>query len=538
MNRSRILYHLVKADFLERVRRYSFLLTLAFAVFLGYEAYAGNIVIRLDNYRGVYNSAWLGALMGIVASCFLTLVGFYIVKNSIQRDQETRVGQILATTPMSKSFYTVAKTISNFAVLAAMVLVLGVAALCMQFLRAEYRQVELWVLLAPLLLFALPAMAFTAALAVWFETLPVLRGGVGNVIYFFVWIALLTGGGISTVERGGPVSNAVYFEDFSGIASVMTQMQSALREVDPGYKSDFELNLNIGGREVPTKRFLWSGIRWSNVLLLGRLTWFGLATAVALLASLFFHRFDPAREYFARARTRPAMPLMPHDEPTMADVSAVAKTSSGHLTPLASGGLKEQFPHLVAAELRLMLKGHRWWWYLVAGGLFIGCLASPLEASRRGVIVVAWLWPILLWSQMGCRERRYSTESLIFSSQGILQRQLPAAWTAGVLASLLTGGGLGIRLLLARDLPGIAAWTVAALFIPSLALALGVWSGSSKLFEALYTVWWYVGALNHVPGADYIGTTAAARRPATYLVLTVILLTACYLGRRARLAYS
>ena len=31
MNQARVLYHMVRADFLERVRRYSFLLTLAFA---------------------------------------------------------------------------------------------------------------------------------------------------------------------------------------------------------------------------------------------------------------------------------------------------------------------------------------------------------------------------------------------------------------------------------------------------------------------------------------------------------------------------
>lgn len=109
---------MARADFLERVRRYSFLLTLV-----------GN------EYRGVYNSAWIGMLMTIWCSTWLSLVGFYIVKNSIRRDSDTRVGQILAATPMPKAIYTLAKTLSNFAVLACMVLVLMLAALAMQFLR-------------------------------------------------------------------------------------------------------------------------------------------------------------------------------------------------------------------------------------------------------------------------------------------------------------------------------------------------------------------------------------------------------------------
>src|ERR1017187_240168 len=170
MTGMRVLYHLVRADFLERVRRYNFLVTLAFAVYLGYCCATGKIVIRLDEYRGIYNSASLGCLMTLVATTFLSLIGFYIVKNAIQRDQETRVGQILATTPMTKSFYTVAKMISNFAVLAAMIVVMALAAVLMQWFKAEDPHVHLWMLLSPFLLFALPAMAFTGALAVLFET--------------------------------------------------------------------------------------------------------------------------------------------------------------------------------------------------------------------------------------------------------------------------------------------------------------------------------------------------------------------------------
>jgi hypothetical protein len=176
---TRVLGQMVKADFKERARRTSFLVTLAFTVYVGYETFAGGIVINLDKYRGVYNSAWVGALMAAVTSCFLSLVGFYIVKGSIERDEQTRVGRILAATPMTKTFYTVAKALGNFAVLSSMVAVMAVAALLMQLLRGEDRVVHVGALLGPLALIALPVMAFVAALAVLFETLPVLRGGVG-----------------------------------------------------------------------------------------------------------------------------------------------------------------------------------------------------------------------------------------------------------------------------------------------------------------------------------------------------------------------
>jgi hypothetical protein len=231
MIRSRALYHMVRADFLERVRRYSFLLTLAFSVYLAYAVYAGQMVLKLDEYRGMDNSAWLGSVVGLVASMWLTLVGFYIVKNAIQRDRETRVGQILATTPIGKSFYTLSKTLSNFAVLAAMVLVLALGSIVIQLFHRADPHIDLIALVSPVLLLGLSAVAVTAALAVLFESLPVLRGGVGNILYVFLWIFLLVLGANGVVKGSGNYE-VNPFIDFSGIVSVMSQMQKQVDSLD------------------------------------------------------------------------------------------------------------------------------------------------------------------------------------------------------------------------------------------------------------------------------------------------------------------
>jgi hypothetical protein len=193
---------------------------------------------------------------------------------------------------------------------------------------------------------------------------------------------------------------------------------------------------------------------------------------------------------------------------------------------------------VVAAELRLMLQGHKWWWYAVAGALFVACVASPVAASSGGVILAAWIWPMLVWSQMGSREARYATGALIFSSPRALQRQLPAVWVAGVLVTLATGGGLAIRLLIARDWHELAGFAAAVCFIPSLALALGILTGGSKFFEALYTAWWYTGAAHHLRGGDFTGTVAASSTPVVYLALTGLLLAVCWTRRRTQLAYA
>lgn len=525
MNAPRVLYQMARADFLERIRRYSFLVTLAAALLLAYNVAAENVWIVVGNgYRGVYNSAWIGMLMTVCCSTFLSLVGFYIVKNSVQRDSDTRVGQILAATPMRKPLYTAAKTLSNFAVLACMVFILMIAALVMQLMRAEAHSFSLWKLWSPFIFLALPSMLLAAAMALLFETLPVLRGGVGNVIYFFLWTAALGLG-------------ATGFDDPSGLQLLYRSARTTLQAIDPSSPQNFHFSLTIGGQRA-LRTFPWNGIDWTASVLLMRLLWIGVAAGITLLASIFFHRFDPARSWRKQRGQAADASQAASTEERLASLPRAIPISAPHLTPLARTSARLRFPQLVASELRLMLKGQGWWWYMVAAGLLVAEVASPLSAARQGVLLAAWIWPLLIWSQMGCRESRYSTGPLLFSSPRTLTRQLPALWTAGVAVAALTGGGVGVRLLLTGDWPSLAAWIAAALFIPSLALALGIWSGSRIPFEALYTVWWYAGPGHQLPGLDFMGTTFASSSPARYAVATAVLLAACYGGRLRRLSYA
>ena len=510
-----VLYCMARADFLERVRRYSFLLTLGFAGLLASGVYRGTIELALGRYYGAPNSAWFGAFLAIVATTFLSLVGFYIVKSSVLRDEQTGVGRILAATPLSKFDYTLGKTLSNFAVLAAMVLVLALGAAVLQVVRGG-GGIDLWKLLSPFLLVALPSMAVIAALAVLFETIPGLRGGLGNVVFFFVYMGLLV------------LSIQVKHFDFTGINLYMESMGAEIRRFDPTFHDSFALQ--IGSDRLGRTQFDWSGLHWTASMVGERIFWLGVALTLSYLASLLFHRFDPASE-FLRSKRKQVL----EDAPSAQLKPAVFAETSKRLSAL--GATRGGFVGLMLAELRLMLKGVSRWWYLVALGLWIASLVTPAEASR-GLLIAIWIWPILLWSKMGTRESFYQTSAFIFSSPQSLQRQFPAAWLAGVLVAMATASGVAARLLLGGDGQGLTAWLAGAMFIPTLALALGVWSGTSKTFEAIFTCWWYVGPANHTPGADFMGLTGSWSQPGLYLALTVVLLVASFAGRRAKLAYA
>jgi hypothetical protein len=512
---------------------------MGFAIYLGYAVYARQVTLRLDDYRGVDNSAWLGTVVGLIATVWVSLVGFYIVKNSIQRDRRTRVGQILAATPMNKSFYTLGKTFSNFAVLAVMVLILALAAVLIQILRGEETQIALGALLSPILLLGLPAVAVVAALAVLFESLPVLRGGVGNVFYFFFWTGLIS---ISvTLVTGTQQPTGLHaLQDFTGIAVVMGQMQTQLHALDSQVRS--AASFGFGNFHATTKTFLWTGIHWTPALLFGRALWLAVAAALALLAAVFFDRFDPAGNGLRLGRKQKSVASNADVLDSQSSGVEPARASAFHLTPLLRDASNRQtrtrFFSLIVAEFRLLFRGHGWWWYAGAVGLFLGCLLSPVGAARSGVLVAAWIWPVLFWSQMGTREESFSTGSLIFSSPRAVPRQLLAMYAAGVLLAALTGGGLALRLLFAGDLSALAAWGAGVLFIPSMALVLGVTTGSRKPFEALYTAWWYVGPLHHIRQLDFMGTTAQSSTPVGYFAVAALLVLAAYMWRSVRRAYA
>jgi hypothetical protein len=128
---------------------------------------------------------------------------------------------------------------------------------------------------------------------------------------------------------------------------------------------------------------------------------------------------------------------------------------------------------------------------------------------------------------------------LVFSAAWPLRRQLPATWLAGFLLALVTGGGVGLRLAFTGNWPAAGAWLVGALFIPTFALALGVWSGSSKLFEVLYLFLWYIGPLNQTRPLDFMGAVPAAVNagiPLVWLAATVALGVAGVAGRKRQVA--
>src|SRR5512145_473834 len=235
MRAARIIYHLARADFLERVRRYSFLVMLGLVVLLGYQTAVGNVRLQLGQYRGEFNLAWIAGMMSLIATFFLGWFGFYLVKGSVARDRETGVGQIMATTPMSRPFYMLGKWLSNFVVLMTMIVILVIFGFVIQLISGESAQVDLNTYLPPFVFIVTPLMAMVAAVAVLFESIPFLASGFGNIVYFFAFVAMLP----FIMERD--IINTNPAIEPMGLALLKADMTEEVLKVFPDYDGSFML---------------------------------------------------------------------------------------------------------------------------------------------------------------------------------------------------------------------------------------------------------------------------------------------------------
>ena len=524
MNRATVIIQLALADFRERTRRYSFLVTMLGVLFFAYLVITGKYTIQFGDIRTVYDSAWAGSAMAVCSSIMLTLVGFYLVKGSIERDRRTEVGQIVAATSISKGTYITSKFVSNVATLWLMMAVLAAVAFGMLLYRNESGTIDLYAFLIPFLIIAAPATLFAASVAVLFDSVRWLRSSAGNVIYLFLAEFCIVFGMLN-----------IPLLDLGGVILFTESVRAAAAAAFPGEKISLIMGFIMFDPALQVEEFRvfnWSGIIWTSGDILLRLFWVGVAFAVVGTAVPFFDRFDPARNHRRKARKKKRSKAA---RTVLAESKASSELAYGQLS-MPTPAFK--FLSMLTAELRLAIKGRHWFWYAVAIGLCVAQLLAPFNVARMYLTPAAMVWPLIIWSTMGSRDRRHNTDSLLLSSPQPLVRQFPAVWMAGLLVAMAAVGCMLFRAAASGQWSYAAALVVGAFLIPTVSLMLGTLTGSRKLFEVLYLIVWYVGSIDHLSALDLLGTTEEAITGGKFtvlIILTIACLTAAFSSRRVQM---
>ncbi len=446
------------------------------------------LTVSIDGMRGRYSSAWIGMIEALIYSASLSLFGFFLVRGTLVRDFETRTWQLLVATTMSRGAYLFAKWLSHM-LLFAMVVGAGLAlGLVAQWVRAEDRHVDLIELAKPALLLTMPTLALTAALAVWFDMVPWLRRSAGNVLFFVLWVTLLS---INTSQASHSSSMPTPWPgDPHGL--LVAEHDLGRQWPVPAPEGE-DRGINIGAQVMKDgeQAILVDWTHWDvdAAALRARAFWLGLAfallaLAVPLLDRCAAHAGKPGRATGSGAKLRWLDRL---------------------LRPL------ERLPGgaLAAAELRLILRGRRWWWWL-ALLVLLGMQAFAPPGAVAICAILAWVLLIDVFARLVLREEETHTAGLVFTAPAA-QRRLTAT-RALVSIGLAWAVTLPAVLRLASTQPAAALATLAVGASFALwGMATSALARNGRLFELLGLSVAY-GGLQHGAIAYVIAAPASTLR--------------------------
>ena len=489
------------ADAAERTRRFAFLIAIAAALYAGYlyvpDVHSWYATVAIHRHRGIYDSAFLGAAIAILTSSFLGLVGFYIVRGSVERDPTLEVDGIVCASPVRRATFLFGKFFSNLAVLCAIAAISFVAAMVMQELRGQDRRLDVFAYAVPFVLISVPAMAAIAAAAIAFDVIKPLRGALGSVLYVFLWTALIA------VPTSSTHGESISPFDPLGMTTVSASLVASARDAYPQDRSN---DVVIGGEAVPKggmTPYRFEGMRWTPATIAMRLGWLAIAMLLVLAVSPFFDRFS--REAAGTRRLGPSL-----------DVTRIVP----NIPAL----------RVVRAEFALLVNGASIWWLAGAVALAIATGLAPLDATTRFILPIAFIWPLERLSALGARERRWNVADILSATRGFAGRTLLVQWAAGtLLGSLICSGYVARLAFTGHPLPALAC-VAAVAATTAAALALGTISGASRFFEAGYLLVWYLGPINHLGFLDFSAATLSA--PVTLATICTAL-TAMFLALAA-----
>ncbi len=479
-------FTIIKSDYLQRTRSYAFLITLCASLAIAYtfvpEPSAKYSTIRIADYVGFYNAAWFGYVTAIMTSVFLSLIGFYLINSGIKKDIETRVGLIVAATPVTNFKYLFSKVLSNFILLLTIVAMVFLMSIILFVLYNDGYHFELFQFIKPYVLITMPTMFFISVLAVVFEVFFGKYSVIQNVGFFFLFSALM----VFT-----PKTEIQHTLDVSGSKIVIGKLEETVREIT---NSDEIIDMSIG-YVVPnditkTQKFEFNGMHFPMSFIISRFIWILFGTVIIALISIFFHRFDRKERFSIKSFV-----AIKEEKPNVKDMilSSLPKAQENY----------SMFPLLKTEFLILFRKGKKWLWIVNVIGMVL-LVVLPIKIAHQIILPILWFLQVSRLSDITTKETTNNVHYFACTAYKPLGRLLTSQLLAVAILMLLLAFPLLIRLGLTLNFTGVLSVIFGGILIAMLAALLGILSNGKKLFEVLFFMITYAN-INGIIYADYFG---------------------------------
>ena len=476
---------IIKLDYLQRTRNYNFLITLCASLAIAYtfvpEPNANYSTIRISDYVGFYNAAWFGYVTAIMSSVFLSLIGFYLINSGIKNDIETKVGQMIAATPISNFNYLFSKVISNFLLLLTIVFIVFLMSILLFFLYNDGYAFELFQFIKPYLIITIPTMFFIACLGVVFEVLFLKYSVLQNVLFFFLF---------SFLAFSSPETESDFSFDVYGSKIVMYQLEEKVREIT---NTDKTTNMSIGyvlGNTKKPNKFEFTGIDFSSAFIISRFLWMLLGVVLIGFSSLYFHRFSIKNKIKQSKKIK-----------FIEDNKAINELN---LSELVSTKINYSIFPLIKTELLLLIrKGKKWLWFVNISGMIL-LAVLPVETAHQIVLPILWFLQVHRISDIATKEKTFKINLFTGSSYKPIQRIFASKILASLFLMLVISSPLIVKLAISLNFVSALFIIVGFVFLVLISIVSGLLSKGKKLFEVLFFMITYAN-INGIAAVDYFG---------------------------------
>jgi hypothetical protein len=446
----------------------------------------GSTMIASHGARVRYTSAALAVGSAAMASLLFMITGFFLLRGRMAEDLRSGVGGVIGASANGGMLFLTARFCGAVLYLATLVGAFMLTVLACHALRGE-GPIELLVYLQTYLLVLGPMALFTAACATLFDSWAPLMGKVGDVLYFFIWMAQV--GMLASASHGAPTA---LIADVLGLTALITAMSP--------YLDVHNMMLGLADFDRTLAPLTLPASLWTASLVATRCATALLALLPLLPALCLFHRFSPDRVKPARARARRS-PLAVADS-WLRPLSALTRplyALAARLPGIAGQVVADIALTLSIAPSAIAL-------LLAAQALALALPSSALEPLALACVAC---WGVLV-SDLCTRDGDAALTSLAAAVPGGAARRYWRQLAAACVLGWMFTGVAALRLAAVDPVRG-AALLAGVFALAALASLLGRASNSARTFLALFLFGLFLTInVNTVALADVVAFHGAA----------------------------
>jgi len=419
-------------------------------------------VLSVNGQIPVLTAPVLGLELGVLAATLLTPLAYIFLRAGPTR---RRPWQIIDLTPHARSLWGLGRWIADTLTLWILLSVLTLAGLVLSGFRLD-GDADIFQTVVALWLPAAPSLALIAAIRLLLDARNLTRRWLGDVVFFFVWIALLISGILGTTDSDTlQMTNSPMTDAFGFVSPILGSVDYAVDAVSIGGSSNTGEAVLIDA---------WQGVTNADYIN-SRVVWLAIAAGLAIVAGLIWAPMKTkapkteAKSFSRSAAIAASIPNVPFSAPN----------------PVPSGATN--YRAAILSEIKLMFRNRIWILVLIFAA--VSGLVLPFRSMAGPILFLVLIFP---FTEASARWQEKTTEQFLDTlGPGRIGRTIVLV-IATILVSVMVTLPATARIVEQNQMEWLPHIFFISVAMPTAIVMLGAVTRSAVTGRLLMLMTWYV----------------------------------------------